>query len=249
MQIPAEASLPENHFHPSYPGQYGSLNPYQQQLQNQNMALTNNGLDLQNSLLQTTLLNLWRGGQGQGQGQSQDQDQDQDESQEDGQPQPQPQPTFSPSMPRPEQGPMTVNLHVHIDSATASQFSNHQSISPLQNRAPGLRRTLAREFSREPFENPPQTAPRGLNLRQGCSLVEVIEEHESERWPPRTTPGPGPKASADNYPDSEASQPRHRDGNGNGPYDYTRARRGIMSMANSPLSASLLTVLSERGER
>jgi hypothetical protein len=235
MQMPAEPPLPENHFQPSYPGQYGSLNPYQQQLQSQNMALANNGLNLQNNLLQTTLQNLWRGGQGQGQDQENDQ------------PQSQSQPSI-PAMPQSEQNAMTVNLHVHIDSATASHFSNLRPKSPLQSRGPGLRRTQAREFSREPSEKGSDVIPETAGPQRGCSLEEIREEDKRERWLPGSEFVPESLASEGSLARAGQLHQSNEAGSENGRFDYARARKGIMSMANSPLSSSLLAVLSERGE-
>jgi len=209
------------------------------------MALVNNGLNLQNSLLQTTLQNLWRGGQGQ------DQDQDQDQ----GNDQPQAHPGVIPNMPQPEQNAMTVNLHVHIDSSTASHFSNLRPKGPLQTRAPGLRRTQAREFWRETSSEKDGEAmiPKtGANSR-GRSLEENKEGDESrERWLPETnTPETSQRALKNGVQPAIGAErdPRHGNGNGNGHFDYASARRGIMNMANSPLSASLLAALSERGEK
>ncbi|OQD86188.1 hypothetical protein PENANT_c008G04939 [Penicillium antarcticum] len=79
MQIPIDPGFPDGRHPQPYPGRYGSINPYQQQLQNQtnNLSLQNNGLSLQNNLLQTTLQHLWNNTQSHQHRQDQDQNQTQ----------------------------------------------------------------------------------------------------------------------------------------------------------------------------
>lgn len=239
MQIPPEPPLPDNRFPAPYPGQYGSLNPYQQQLQSQNMALTNNGINLQNNLLQTTLKNLWRTHDpDQGDGQPQYQPQPQPYAQPQPQPQPQPPGINIPSMEH--DNSMTLNLHLHIDSATASQFSHlARAKSPVQTRGPGLRRSQAREFPRDQGQSP-DTMGEASDRPRGVTLEETREQEadEDERRLARLQRAGG-----------SLREPVTSDGEGEsrhpGRFDYARARRSIMSMANSPLSGSLLSALSE----
>lgn len=162
MQIPPEFPLPENPPQGSYPGQYGSVNPYQQLLQHQNMVLANNGLDLQNNLLQMTLQSLWK---------------TRDQGQGDGQPQTQP-----------EMG----RRHT--------------------NRGSSLDQTRGDEDAKELYPN---------------RLGRVSEGSTKEA-------------------DSSSAGERYRPHHSRSRFDHARARRGIMSMANSPLSASLLSSLSEK---
>src|SRR4051812_20612592 len=130
MQIPVDPGFPENRPQQPYPGQYGSINPYQQQLQNQtnNLSLQNNGLSLQNNLMQTTLQQLWNNTQSQYQGQGQGQNQTQ--------PQYQPPPRAStptiiataPNMtglPTAEAATNTLNISLLLHSPTSSHLPNH----------------------------------------------------------------------------------------------------------------------------
>ncbi|OQE19354.1 hypothetical protein PENFLA_c019G09058 [Penicillium flavigenum] len=153
IQIPAETGIPEDHFQGTYPGQYGSLNPipYQQQMQN--------SLSLQNSLLQTTLQNLWaiqpRGEETHSrQVSSQNQNQSQSHSSPKT-PHPHPHPHAAPTTSTIPQTATTttipLNLHLHLDPATTTHLTNlahiRQGPSPLSpRRSPSLRRTQAREF-------------------------------------------------------------------------------------------------------
>lgn len=235
MQIPPEPPLPDNHFQGTYPGQYGQLNPYQQQLQSQNMALTNNGINLQNSLLQTTLQNLWRS-------RGRDQGDEQPQPPLRAQPQPQPCPPRMkiPNTESPE-NTMTLNLHLHVDSGTATQFAHlARTKSPVQSRGPGLRRSQARDFSREPSGPNLDSMTETDNRPRGVSLEEIHEDGAQENeWRLarlQRAREPVREAVASDGED-EPRQP--------GRFDHARARRGIMSMANSPLSASLLSALSE----
>lgn len=198
------------------------------------MALANNGLDLQNNLLQTTLKNLWQnrdpGVDGQGDRQHQ--------------PQPHPRATV-PNMENSDQNSMTLNLHLHIDSATASQFSHlGRARSPLQTRrAPNLRRSQAQDFSRDtPGQNPEFPFPETDNGPQELSREEIrgTDFDEEERWVSKSQRVPGDCAKT-RVNSAERDEFRHASH-----FDYGRARRGIMSMANSPLSASLLSALSEK---
>ncbi|KAJ5338831.1 hypothetical protein N7452_005559 [Penicillium brevicompactum] len=223
MQIPPEPPLPDNHFQGTYPGQYGQLNPYQQQLQSQNMALTNNGINLQNSLLQTTLQNLWRS-------RGRDQGDEQPQPPLRAQPQPQPCPPRMnfPNTESPE-NTMTLNLHLHVDSGTATQFAHlARAKSP------------ARDFSREPSGPNPDSMTETDNRPRGVSLEEIHEDgvQENERRLARLQRAREPMREA--VASDGEDEPRQP-----GRFDHARARRGIMSMANSPLSASLLSALSE----
>lgn len=134
---------------------------------------------------------------------------------------------------------MTLNLHLHIDNATASQFSHlARAKSPLQTRGPGLRRSQAREFPRDPGQNPdsmaePSDRPRGLSLEE----IQEDEADENERRIARLQRVGASREPTTSDGEGESRHPSR--------FDYARARRGIMSMANSPLSASLLSALSE----
>jgi hypothetical protein len=207
------------------------------------MALANNGLNLQNNLLQTTLQSLWKGGQ------PQDEDQEQEQEQQ--------QPTIPATMPQSDQNPVMVNLHVHIDSATASQFANLQLRSPLQTRIPGLRRSRAREFSSGTSTETTRDAliPENANLRYERPLEERRGEDEMKNNLPRQDSVPEPVGTLKDDQQAGGDRPANVNGNLNGNdnsngnirFDYARARRGVMNMANSPLSTSLLAILSERG--
>ncbi|KAJ5260032.1 hypothetical protein N7505_009413 [Penicillium chrysogenum] len=159
IQIPAETGIPEDHFQGTYPGQYGSLNPnpYQQQLQN--------NLSLQNSLLQTTLQNLWTI-QPRGEGtHSQNQNQSQSHSSPKTRhphPHPHAAPTTS-TIPQTATTSIPMNLHLHLDPASTTHLTNlahiRQGPSPLSpRRSPSLRRTQAREF--------PSTRQRSYTLSE-----------------------------------------------------------------------------------
>ncbi|CAG8087362.1 unnamed protein product [Penicillium olsonii] len=174
----------------------------------------------------------------QGDGQPQYQPQPQPYAQPQPQPQPQPPGINIPSMEH--DNSMTLNLHLHIDSATASQFSHlARAKSPVQTRGPGLRRSQAREFPRDQGQSP-DTMGEASDRPRGVTLEETREQEadEDERRLARLQRAGG-----------SLREPVTSDGEGEsrhpGRFDYARARRSIMSMANSPLSGSLLSALSE----
>ncbi|KAJ5783840.1 uncharacterized protein N7518_009517 [Penicillium psychrosexuale] len=143
IQIPSETSISENH-QGTYPGQQGSLNliPYQQQLQNHNLALKSNNLSLQNHLLRTTLRTLWT---------TQPREETQFFSPTS---HPHPTPTTS-TIPQAAAITIPLNLHLHIDPAT-THLTNLPRTSPGPSplgprRTPSLRRTQAREFPKAPL--------------------------------------------------------------------------------------------------
>ncbi|OQE43351.1 hypothetical protein PENCOP_c003G07142 [Penicillium coprophilum] len=171
IQIPPETGAPENHFHTTYPGQYGPLNPipYQQQLQTHNLALQNNSLSLQNNLLQTTLQNLWttqpRAEETRFRRQTSPETQNQSQNQGHFSPHPHPAPKTPSTIP---QTPITIplNLHFLLDPTTATHFTNlartSPGPSPYPRHTPSLRRTQAREF-------PSHAASRESNHASTCS--------------------------------------------------------------------------------
>ncbi|KAJ6042683.1 uncharacterized protein N7446_013749 [Penicillium canescens] len=175
MQIPVDPGFPENRPQQPYPGQYGSINPYQQQLQNQtnNLSLQNNGLSLQNNLLQTTLQQLWNNTQSQYQGQGQGQNQTQ--------PHYQPPPRAStptiiataPNMtglPTAEAATNTLNIRLLLDNPMLSHLPNlnHKMNMYENTRSPRASPLARREESSKQSQPQPQSQLRNAphpNLR------------------------------------------------------------------------------------
>jgi hypothetical protein len=204
IQIPAETGTPEDHFQGTYPGQYGSLNPipYQQQLQN--------SLSLQNSLLQTTLQNLWtiqpRGEETHSR-QVSPQSQNQNQSQSHSSPKtrhPHPHPHAAPTtstIPQTATTSIPMNLHLHLDPASTTHLTNlahiRQGPSPLSpRRSPSLRRTQAREFPNTRVTSGTLNTPTTSSPR----LTESMVPHTGARPQQRSytlseiTKGDGPDA-------------------------------------------------------
>jgi hypothetical protein len=190
IQIPAETGIPEDHFQGTYPGQYGSLNPipYQQQLQD--------SLSLQNSLLQTTLQNLWniqpRGEETHPHSQQvSSQTQNQNQSQSHSSPKTphfhsHPHPHSAPKPPStiPQTAAITIplNLHLHVDPNTTTHLTNlaqiSQGPSPLSpRRTPSLRRTQAREFPNTRVASGTSNTP----TTSSPSLTESMIPHTDAR--------------------------------------------------------------------
>ncbi|CAI7653902.1 unnamed protein product [Penicillium glandicola] len=264
IQIPAETSIPENHFQGTYPGQYGSLNPipYQQQLQTHNLALQNNSLSLQNNLLQTTLQNLWttqpRGEEPQSRPQLSAQTQAQNQNQRHSSHQTShPHPAPSPPSTIPQTTAITIPLNLHLLlNPTTTNLTNPARTSPgppfrlAPRRTPSLWRTQAREV-------PSSTASGESNSTP--SPTESMIAHtgrRSQRWG-RTL---SEIAEGDGYGGDEEEYQRlrrlrtpihtagtsrrvaRRDSVGGasvaGRVRAAGGHRRVMSMVNSPLSGS-----------
>ncbi|KAJ6177973.1 hypothetical protein N7519_008434 [Penicillium mononematosum] len=219
IQIPAETGIPEDHFQGTYPGQYGSLNPipYQQQLQN--------SLSLQNSLLQTTLQNLWtiqprreetHSRPQQVSSQTQNQNQSQSHySPKTPHPHPHPHPHSAPTTPSriPPTAAISIplNLHLHLDPATTTHLTNlahiRQAPSPLSpRRTPSLRRTQAREFPSTHVAS----GTSNTSTTSSPSLTESIVPHTDARPQQRShtlseiAEGDGPDAGPDEEEEDRA---------------------------------------------
>ncbi|KAJ5173821.1 uncharacterized protein N7500_001752 [Penicillium coprophilum] len=187
IQIPPETGAPENHFHATYPGQYGPLNPipYQQQLQTHNLALQNNSLSLQNNLLQTTLQNLHP-----------PQPQNQSQNQGHSNPHPYPAPKIPSTIPQTAIN-IPLNLHFLLNPSTTTHLTNltrtSPGPSPYPRHTPSLRRTQAREFpshaaSRESNNASTRSPPSptdsmithtGARSQRGRALSEISESDGS----------------------------------------------------------------------
>ncbi|OGE51296.1 hypothetical protein PENARI_c014G07034 [Penicillium arizonense] len=167
MQIPVDPGFPETRPQQPYPGQYGSINPYQQQLQNKtnNLSLQNNDLSLQNNLLQTTLQQLWNNTQSQYQGQGQNRTQ----------PQYQPPPRAStptiiataPNMtglPTAEAATNTLNIRLLLDSPTPSHLPNlnHKMNTNGKTRSPRASPLAQRAESSKQSKPQPQSQLRNV---------------------------------------------------------------------------------------
>ncbi|KAJ5753678.1 uncharacterized protein N7511_007831 [Penicillium nucicola] len=198
MQIPADPGFSDDRRQQPYPGQYGSINPYQLQLQNQtnNLSLQNNGLSLQNNLLQTTLQHLWNSTQS-----NYHHDQAQGQTQNQAQPLYQPPPrastptiiATSPNMtglPTAEAITNTLNIRLLLDRSTSPhhQHSIHTMNmngkpwspppSPLANRAESSRLGRTESQSRHLHSPTPGSKDRSsdedeiLTHEETSSVVE-----------------------------------------------------------------------------